>query len=55
MCSSDLKFSLPDSTLDEEVIIGDEKYKYAKVTEDDDEVKDLGGLRGGGGGSNTLH
>ena len=40
-----VKFSLLDSTLDEEVIIGDEKYKYAKVIEDDDEVKNLGGLK----------
>ena len=42
-----VKFSLPDSALDEEMIIGDEKYKYAKVTKDDDEVKNLGGLKQG--------
>ena len=26
-----IKFSLPDNALDEEVIIGGEKYKYAKL------------------------
>ena len=45
------KLSLPDNALDEKVI-GDEKYKDAKVTQDDDEVKDIGGLKQGG---NTLH
>jgi len=40
-----VKFSLLDSALDEEMIIADEKYKYAKVTKDDDEVKNLGGLK----------
>ncbi|KAK9991452.1 hypothetical protein SO802_026437 [Lithocarpus litseifolius] len=38
-----VKFSLPNSALDEKVI-GDEEYEDAKVTWDDDEVKDLGGL-----------
>ena len=38
-----VKFPLPNSTLEEEVI-GDEEYEDAKATLDDDEVKDLGGL-----------
>ena len=41
-----VKFSLPDSALEEEVI-GDEEYEDAKVTLDDDEVKDIGGLEQG--------
>ena len=40
------KLSLPDNALDEKVI-GDEKYNDAKVTQDDDEVKDIGGLEQG--------
>lgn len=40
------KFSLLDSASYEE-LIGDEKYKDAKVTQDYDEVKDLGGLKQG--------
>ena len=39
-----VKFSLPNSTLEEEVI-GDEEYEDAKATLDDNEVKDLGGLK----------
>ena len=38
-----VKFSLPNSGLDEKVIC-DEEYEDAKTTWDDDEVKDLGGL-----------
>ena len=38
-----VKFSLPDSSSEEEVI-GDEKYEDAKATWDDDEVKDPKGL-----------
>ena len=34
-----VKFSLPDSSSEEEVI-GDEKYEDAKATWDDDEVKE---------------
>ena len=41
-----VKFSLPNSALEEEVI-GDEEYEDAKVTLDDDEVKDIGGLEQG--------
>ena len=41
-----VKFSLPNSALEEEVI-GDEEYEDAKVTLDDDEVKDNGGLEQG--------
>ena len=41
-----VKFSLPDSALEEEVI-GDEEYEHVKATCDDDEVKDLGGLEQG--------
>ena len=41
-----VKFSLPNSALEEEVI-GDEEYEDAKATLDDDEVKDLGGLEQG--------
>lgn len=37
-----VKFQLPNSALDEEVI-DDEIYEYAKVAWDDDEVKDLRG------------
>ena len=38
-----VKFSLPDSSSEEEVI-GDEKYEDTKATWDDDEVKDPKGL-----------
>ena len=38
-----VKFSLPNSASDEEVI-NDEEYEDAKATWDDDEVKYLGGL-----------
>ena len=38
-----VKFSLPNSALEEEVI-GDGEYEDAKATLNDDEVKDLGGL-----------
>ena len=38
-----VKFSLPNSGLDEKVIC-DEEYEDAKTTWDNDEVKDLGGL-----------
>ena len=41
-----VKFSLPNSASDEEVI-NDEEYEDAKATWDDDEVKDLGGLEQG--------
>ena len=41
-----VKFSLPDSASDEEVI-GDEEYEDAMATQDDDEVKYLGGLEQG--------
>ena len=41
-----VKFSFPDSALDEKVI-GDEEYEDAKATSDDDEVKYLGGLEQG--------
>ena len=41
-----MKFLLPNSALEEEVI-GDEEYEDAKVTWDDDEVKDLRGLEQG--------
>ena len=37
-----VKFCLPNSASNEKVI-GDEEYEDAKVTWDDDEVKDLGG------------
>ena len=39
-----VKFSLPNSTSEEEVV-GDEEYEDAKATWDDDEVKDLRGLK----------
>ena len=39
-----VKFSLPNSALEEKVI-GDEEYEDAKATLDDDEVKDIGGLK----------
>ena len=42
-----VKFSLPNSALEEEVI-GDEEYKDAKATWDDDEVQDPRGLEQGG-------
>ena len=41
-----IRFSFLDSALKEEVI-GDEEYEDAKSTWNDDEVKDLGGLRQG--------
>ena len=41
-----MRFSFLDSALKEEVI-GDEEYEDAKSTWNDDEVKDLGGLRQG--------
>ena len=41
-----VKFSLPDSASDEEVI-SDEEYEDVKATQDDDEVKYLGGLKQG--------
>ena len=41
-----MKFSLPDSASNEEVI-GDEEYEDAKSTQDNDEVKYLGGLEQG--------
>ena len=41
-----MKFLLPNSALEEEVI-GDEEYEHVKATWDDDEVKDLGGLEQG--------
>ena len=37
-----VKFSLPNSALDEEVIC--DEYENSKAIWDDDEVKDLGGL-----------
>ena len=45
-----VKFLLPNSTLDEEVIC--DEYENSKAIWDDDEVKDLGGLEQG---SNILH
>ena len=47
-----MKFSLPNSALEEEVI-GDGEYEDAKATLNDDEVKDLGGLEQGGAISST--
>ena len=41
-----VKFSLPNSALEEEVI-GDEEYEDVKATLDDNEVNDLGGLEQG--------
>ena len=41
-----VKFSLPDSASEEEVV-GDEEYEDAKATWDDDEVKDPRGLEQG--------
>ena len=41
-----VKFSLPNSALEEEVV-GDEEYEDAKATWDDDEVKDPRGLEQG--------
>ena len=41
-----VKFSLPNSASNEEVI-GDEEYEDAKAIWDDDEVKDIGGLEQG--------
>ena len=41
-----MKFPLPNSALEEEVI-GDEEYEDAKATWDDNEVKDLRGLEQG--------
>ena len=44
--TKNVKFSLPNSASEEEVV-GDEEYEDAKVTWDDDEVKDLRGLEQG--------
>ena len=41
-----VKFLLPDSALEEEVV-GDEEYENVKAAWDDDKVKDLGGLEQG--------
>ena len=41
-----VKLSLSDSTSKEEVV-GDEEYEDVKTAWDDDEVKDLGGLKQG--------
>ena len=41
-----VKFLLPNSTSEEEVV-GDEEYEDAKATWDEDEVKDLRGLKQG--------
>ena len=44
--TKNVKFSLPNSALEEEVV-GDEEYEDAKVTWNDDEVKDPGSLEQG--------
>ena len=42
-----VKFSLPNSASEEQVV-GDEEYEDFKAVWDDNEVKDLGGLEQGG-------
>ena len=44
--TKNVKFSLPNSASEEEVV-GDEEYEDAKATWDDDEVKDPRGLEQG--------
>ena len=44
--TKNVKFSLPNSALEEEVV-GDEEYENVKAAWDDDKVKDLGGLEQG--------
>ena len=44
--TKNVKFSLSDSALEEQVV-GDEEYEDVKAAWDDDEVKDLGGLEQG--------